>query len=272
MGTVILMTWSWWQFLDIGGRFSIWCFDSGCWLPKGPNRLPTSLSCYQHISTSTSVINIDVIFVTNIFEQPQISFHWESSIRIFQDIPKIISVGHFLPVISQSSFDLVLTSLRFFVTNTSLSNLLTCPIKLVNALKYSKTSSGRIQSQTLERILLGSILYKITKNAILWSFSILQDIETQGTLWRYFKVLPLPWFDFSTNHEEGHPFEPLNLNGLILACIVHAVAKLHEYLIGSNGCFRWRIETFPSRTEWLPQNAKNRYIIFLLDLFQNEPF
>ena len=68
----MLVTLSWWQFLDVGDRVSIlvtsfgcWCpalmmKDRGCWWQKRPKQSPTSKSCRQHISSPTSVTNIDV--------------------------------------------------------------------------------------------------------------------------------------------------------------------------------------------------------------------
>ena len=68
----VLVTLSWWQFLDDSDRISIlvisfgyWCpalmfKDKGCWWQKRPKPSPTSQSCHQHISSPSSVSNIDV--------------------------------------------------------------------------------------------------------------------------------------------------------------------------------------------------------------------
>jgi len=69
--TWLLVTLSWWQFLDVGDRISILVAsfgdgcpslmlkDWGCWWQKRSKPSPTSQNCHQHISSPTSVINID---------------------------------------------------------------------------------------------------------------------------------------------------------------------------------------------------------------------
>ena len=69
----MLVTLWWWQFSGVGDRISIlvtsfgcWCptlmlKDRGCWWHNQPKPLPTSQSCRQHISSPTSVANIDVV-------------------------------------------------------------------------------------------------------------------------------------------------------------------------------------------------------------------
>ena len=71
LGRVMLVTKSWRKFSDVGDRISVlvtcfecWCptfiwKDSGCWWPKWPKRSSTSTSCHQHISSPTSITNID---------------------------------------------------------------------------------------------------------------------------------------------------------------------------------------------------------------------
>ena len=65
----MLVTLSWWQFLDVSDRILILVTSFGCWCPmlmlknKGCwwlKRSKPSLSCRQHISSPTSVTNIDV--------------------------------------------------------------------------------------------------------------------------------------------------------------------------------------------------------------------
>ena len=62
----------WWQFSGVGDSITIlvtsfgcWCptimlIDRGCWWQNRPKPSPTSQSCRQHISSPTSVANIDV--------------------------------------------------------------------------------------------------------------------------------------------------------------------------------------------------------------------
>ena len=69
---VMLLTYSWWQFKSVGDRITIlvtsfrhWCptpmlWDKGCWWLKWLKPAPTSSNCHQHISSPTSVTNIDV--------------------------------------------------------------------------------------------------------------------------------------------------------------------------------------------------------------------
>ena len=71
----MLMTLSWWQFLDVSDRISIlvtssgcWCpklmlKDRGCWWQKWPKPSPTSQTSHQHIRSPTSVTNIDVTII-----------------------------------------------------------------------------------------------------------------------------------------------------------------------------------------------------------------
>ena len=68
----MLVTLAWWQFLDVSDRTSILVTsfgcccpppllkDRGCWWQKRPKLSPTSQSCRLHISSPTSVSNIDV--------------------------------------------------------------------------------------------------------------------------------------------------------------------------------------------------------------------
>ena len=67
----MLMTLSWWQFLDVSDRililvtsFGCWCLtlllkDRGGWWQKRAKLSPTSQSCQQHISSPKSVTSID---------------------------------------------------------------------------------------------------------------------------------------------------------------------------------------------------------------------
>ena len=69
---LMLVTYSWWQFKNVGDRINIlvaffgcWCptlilRNKECWLLKWSEPSPTSLNCHSHISSSTSVTNIDV--------------------------------------------------------------------------------------------------------------------------------------------------------------------------------------------------------------------
>ena len=68
----MLMTLSWWQFLNVSDRISIlatifgcWCptpmlKDRGCWWQKRPKPSPAYQKYRQHISSPASVTNIDV--------------------------------------------------------------------------------------------------------------------------------------------------------------------------------------------------------------------
>ena len=68
----MLVTLSRWQFLDVSDRiwilvtiFECWCptlilKDRECWWQKRSKLSPTSQSCHSHISSPTSVTNIDV--------------------------------------------------------------------------------------------------------------------------------------------------------------------------------------------------------------------
>ena len=57
---VILVTQCWWRFWDVGGRILMLMTSLGCWRPKWPTSSPTFYCCHQHISSPTSVTNIDV--------------------------------------------------------------------------------------------------------------------------------------------------------------------------------------------------------------------
>ena len=89
----MLVTLSWWQFLDVSISISIlmtsfgcWCRsltlkDRGCWRQKRPKPSLTSQSCRKHISSLTSVTNIDVALY--ILDKPQ----WPvSNFAIFKKI------------------------------------------------------------------------------------------------------------------------------------------------------------------------------------------
>ena len=68
----MLVTYSCWQFQNVGDRIKIlvtsyecWCptlmlRDRGCWWPERPKLSPTSSNCPQHIFSPTSVTNINV--------------------------------------------------------------------------------------------------------------------------------------------------------------------------------------------------------------------
>ena len=87
----VLVTLSWWQFLDVSDRILIlvtsfgrwWSTlmlkDRGYWLQKWPKPSPTSQSCLYLISSPTPVTNIDVAFgntrLIGILLLPNRSFH-----------------------------------------------------------------------------------------------------------------------------------------------------------------------------------------------------
>ena len=118
----------------------------------------------------------------------------------------------------------VLTSLRLFLTPkshhwTSLNLLTLLNVqKLAPASKNSKPDS-RADSLKLNGFISTNLalskLWKITWKAIELSLCILQGIETQGTIWRYFKVLPVTMVRLFDQSKKGHPFELLNLYGPI---------------------------------------------------------
>ena len=70
----MLMTLSWWQFLDVSDRIRILVTIFGCRCPKlmlkdtETKPSPTSQSCHQHILSPTSVTNIDVAVRENVID------------------------------------------------------------------------------------------------------------------------------------------------------------------------------------------------------------
>ena len=76
--TVMLVTsWCWWLTVNDNFRMlatelrswypTLMLRDRGCWWPKWPKPSPTSKNCHQHISSPTSVTNIDVARELNQF-------------------------------------------------------------------------------------------------------------------------------------------------------------------------------------------------------------
>jgi len=56
--------WCWWhRYVGDLKKVTI----CGCWWPKRPKPSPTSKSCHQHISSPTSVTNVDVTFTPVLF-------------------------------------------------------------------------------------------------------------------------------------------------------------------------------------------------------------
>ena len=58
--------------------FECWCptlmlRDRGCWLPNSPKPSATSKNCHQHISSPTSITNIDV--AEEVLTLPSIHYH-----------------------------------------------------------------------------------------------------------------------------------------------------------------------------------------------------
>ena len=80
----MLVTLSWWQFWDVSDRISIFVTSFGCWCPtlmlkdrgccwqKRPKPSPTSHNCRQHISSPTSVTNINIADFQNFDEKKKI--------------------------------------------------------------------------------------------------------------------------------------------------------------------------------------------------------
>ena len=58
---VMLVTYSWWQFYNVGDRNKILVTSFGCWCPTLMLR-DRGCWCHQHISSPTSVTDIDVDF------------------------------------------------------------------------------------------------------------------------------------------------------------------------------------------------------------------